>query len=356
MGAPSRITLVLSRWIDEVSEAVLAGIEQLRAAPRARLAEQKDGTFVLEEIEARETSVLPGTLVRLEPDAGMAGEPGRLKAIVEGASVEVLLQPNRFLFRPLELPARAGEFLEGIVQAQIDRLTPWSPANALFGWSAPVETSNGRMVITVAATGRNLVEPLTAALSGFGAASIRLGVRSPEPGGVPIMISDQKTRTAREAHHTRRVLLGILAGFGALAAVSIVALIMIGSMLEAKQAENTERLDAIRASLQARRDPASEPVAALLRRKQEAPSSVLVLEALSGTLPDHTYLTELRLQDGKVQVIGMTDDAPSLIELLERSPQFSEASFFAPTTRSLTKRGDNFHIEAKIRPPEPVQK
>lgn len=349
MGSLSPITLALSRWIDEVTEAALAGIEQLRASPHVRFAEQSDGSFVSEDKTPLSASENDAASFRVGLDALATADADRVKALVKDAQVEILLQPGRFLFRPLELPSRAGEFLEGIVRAQIDRLTPWSVPNALFGWSVPVETSSGRMVITVAATGRNLVMPLTETLTGLGAASIRLSVRSPEPGGVPILVSDQKTRAAREVHWARRILLGILAGLGGLAATSILALIIVGSDLEARQADIAARTDAIRASLQPR-DSSSEPMAALVLRKQDAPSTVLMLEALSASLPDHTYLTELRIQDGKVQIIGMTDDAPSLIELLERAPQFSEASFFAPTTRSLAKPGDNFHIEAKIRP------
>ncbi len=355
MGSGSRVTAAVSRWIDEVAEAVLAGIGHFRAPARVLLTEQTGGTFISEKLQPAPAGDSPGPSFRLGPDALADADLADAKAVVEDARVEVLLAPSRFLFRPLELPSRAGEFLDGIVHAQIDRLTPWSAANALYGWSPPVETSSGRMVITVAATGRNLVAPVLDALSGLGAASISLGVRPPEPGGDPILVSDRTTKASRDIHRARGILLSVLLGLCALAAVSVLAQIIVGSDLSARQAGIAERIEAIRSSLQARRDPASEPVAAMQRRKREAPASVLVLEAISATLPDHTYLTELRIQDGKVQIIGMTKDAPSLIERLERSRQFSAASFLAPTTRSLAKPGDTFHIEARIEPPGAAQ-
>ena len=102
-----------------------------------------------------------------------------------------------------------------------------------------------------------------------------------------------------------------------------------------------------------RRDGAagSSPAQQLLeQRKRATPSAVIVLEALSRLLPDHTYVTELRIEGDKLQIIGITHDAPQLIRLIEQSPNFTRATFFAPTTSTAGEPGEHFHIEAQIKP------
>ena len=76
----------------------------------------------------------------------------------------------------------------------------------------------------------------------------------------------------------------------------------------------------------------------------------MVLDALSQILPDNTYLTELRIKRTSCRSVGSTEDAPSLVKLLEQAPHFTDATFFAPTTRSADDPGERFHIEAGIKP------
>ncbi len=78
----------------------------------------------------------------------------------------------------------------------------------------------------------------------------------------------------------------------------------------------------------------------------------MIIENLSRILPDNTYVTELRIEDSKIQVVGVTHDAPALIGLMEQSGLFTRATFFAPTTRSPSETGERFHIQALIQPAE----
>jgi general secretion pathway protein L len=132
------------------------------------------------------------------------------------------------------------------------------------------------------------------------------------------------------------------------AAASLLINIYLGGSLQSELDDLRQQISQRRAAL--RIGTGASGLGLLAKRKQTTPSSVMVLEAVSRALPDSTYVTELRIEGDKVQVVGMTQDAPSLIRLMEQSPQFSRATFFAPTTHAANEPGDRFHIEAHITP------
>jgi general secretion pathway protein L len=360
MSFLNQIRQALSRWLDTVAAFIVATYAKIVAAPGVRVVEDKDGTFSVEAsgkaaAGSERLRIINGEVVAApshpSPASG-GGMGGGAAAMLKASRAELVLQPERFVIRPLELPRRATEFLDGIVRAQIDRLTPWSAENAAFGWSAPVEIPNDRVSVTVAATARSLVMPFVSAIAGLGADSIAVTTVAPgaQDGAAAIKVFDQRVRGALELSRVRRALVVGLLAAGVLAVAALAADVIGGNEIDARHADVTSRIAALRAKLHAGTDVRDAAYAALERRRHETPASVIVLEVLSQILPDHTYVTELRIQGDKMQVVGVTRDAPSLIRLIEQSSHFTRATFFAPTTRSPSEPGEHFHIEARIEP------
>jgi general secretion pathway protein L len=339
----------VSRWTDSVAEVVVATLAWFVRPRRVQLIEQDDGAFSVR----MGGNTFKGERIRISGERLAGSIPPALANVIKGSRVELVLRPSRFLFRPLQLPGRATEFLEGVVRAQIDRLTPWATSDAVFGWSKG-EVANDRMTLTIAATSRAQVSPLVQAVAELGAASI--AVFATAEGGGPddarIKVFDQDARGMLDVRRVSRALLVILVACGATAALSFSANVIVGDYLQDEQRALSQRISGRRAAIRAGDDAAGRSaIETLERRKHETVASVIVLETLSRVLPDHTYITELRIEGSKVQLIGVTQDAPGLIRLLEQSRRWTRATFFAPTTRSPADPGERFHIEARIEPP-----
>jgi general secretion pathway protein L len=197
------------------------------------------------------------------------------------------------------------------------------------------------------------VRPLLDALSGAGAASVAMFTAPADgaAGSAGMKVYDQSIRGTLDAMRMSRILLLVLLVAAGAASLAVAADATIGGGLEARSLDLAHRIDERRALLRGGQGGANRSASALLdRRKQEVAATVIVLEALTAILPDHTYVTELRVEGNRLQVIGVTQDAPGLIRLIEQSPHFTRATFFAPTTRSPTDPGERFHIEARIEP------
>lgn len=351
MSIPGEILAAFSLWIDAVARSVSAPLANLKPLRRIEVEEDEGGSFTIRL--APNTGIKDGDLspCRLAVADGSLSE--RLSpewaAAVRGSVVELLLRPSRFVFRPLELPNRAAGFLDGIIQAQIDRLTPWSAAEAVYRWSHPRDIDGERVALTVVATERAAALSFAKAFSDLGAAGVEISTVTSEQERVTV--HDQQAGRQAGFRRVRIALVGALATTGFLAMLSIGLGGFIADYYDAQYQQTERRIAEQRAILRGSRNGSgSSPLELLIRRKQTTPSSVLIVEALSALLPEHTYATELRIQGDKLQVIGLTRDAPSLIQILELSPHFSSAGFFAPTTRSANESAERFHIEATLKP------
>lgn len=340
-----------STWIAAVADAIVAAVSRVRHERQVRMVETGPNCFTITMTPRPKQPVPPDFHFEIS-DARAGDLPASWKAALHGSCCEVVLRSSRFLFRPLDLPKRAADFLDAMIRSQIDRLTPWVANDAVFNWTAPVETANDRISLIVIAAPKTGMNPLLQFAEDCGAGSVALYAASDDGReGGDIKVFERRMRGFLDIGRLRRLLSAILLASALSAAVSLAVSSAIGSRLQSQQRQLSGRISEIRAVMRLKQAASDDSAQGILaRRKQTTPASVMVLEALSQILPDNTYVTELRIEKGRVQLVGITQDAPSLVKLMEQSPHFTRATFFAPTTRSANDPGERFHVEARIKP------
>ncbi len=150
---------IFDEWIAAVTRAVDAVAERFLHPRHILLREREDGTFAASAGASNDGVALADISFGLE--AGKAPPlPMEWKAAFSGSRVEVELQPSQIMTHRLDFPSKASDFLDGMMRSQIDRVTPWTVNDAVYGWTVPVPTENDRIEVTLAATSRLKVVPL----------------------------------------------------------------------------------------------------------------------------------------------------------------------------------------------------
>ncbi len=336
-------------WIASAAEAIVTGVGRL-GGHQVRMVETDRDTFSLSVTKPSKKSVLSEckcVLVDDEPDRSLTPE---WQAALKGSRLDITLRSSRFMFRPLDLPKRAADFLDGMVRSQIDRLTPWTAGEVVFNWRPPVEAAD-RIHLTVIAASKAKITPFLQLAESWEVGSVALYADVPDTEVGVIKVLDKRIHGSLDAGRVGRILTVVLLVATMATGLSIIAGGFVGRQLEAEHQQISHRISERRAALLLNAGKSADSAQTILvRRKQTTPSNVLVLEALSEILPDHTYMTELRIEKDKLQIVGITRDAPSLVKLIEQSPHFTRATFFAPTTRSSSDPGERFHVEARLKP------
>jgi general secretion pathway protein L len=338
----------VSTWIDDVAAGLTRLGAMLRRSHRIELVEQADGSFLVVDMSKQAAERTDGPSLRID-ESGIADPISpQTWSLLARSSVDVMLAPSHFIFRSLELPQGARQFLDGVIRSQIDRLTPWAANEAAFGWSQPTDAGNGQIAITVAATARSLVATIARAAMAARADQVRMSTRIGEGRTPLIPVFAQDIGGGNGGRGLRRGLVAGLALSSLAFALSLGAWIVASGGNDARMVDLQNRIAERRSELMNQRGPAAEEaLKGLQARKWATPSAVMTLEALSKTLPDDAHLTEFRIEGGKVQIAGSATDAPALIRLIEQSRQFTQATFFAPTVRG-PSGSQSFHIEAHI--------
>jgi general secretion pathway protein L len=336
---------ILRRWIEVLAALLLATLAAWRSRRSFVVTRGENDSFVVRHGDAEDGAVA----ATLSPGAAA---PAEFVRVARRRFVMFKLPDDEIAVQRINVPARAEEFLAGIVRNQIDRLSPWQGDQVAYGFAATSSTKDpGTLDVRVLMTSRTVIEAARAQLAALGLAVDRI-LACDAQADVPVMLwsrlegaaADEQARMRRLIAAGLIALLGLTLGVTGWAQFSAASMRSDSDELEARSATLQRQLENGRGPSGASSDPAERA----WNLKETAPSAVSIIEALSRTIPDAAYVSELSLQNATVRVSGMTDDAPSLIAPLEQSGKFADVHFFAPTTRAPDGVSFVFHIEGRV--------
>jgi general secretion pathway protein L len=344
-----QIDAILFRWLDSLASLAVS-LHRTWRLRRAAIVTREDEGFVVRRSGAANDIIAHIAAGKPVPD--------QTAAKLRNHFLIFELAPENIVTRHLNVPAQAREFAAGIVGNQIERLSPWPPAQTVYGFAAAAKPDDAATLdVTVFITSRAKIDAARDALASCGLVPGQISVKPDKNQAADIVLWTPAASIAPSGVQS----LPRLIGAGLAAAICLSAGITLWGVysangLQAEADDISARTEALRQEELLSRRPrnlaALGPAERAWALKAESPAMILILEAATHAIPDDAYVTQLRLDKSDLRIIGRAADPPALIAALTKSKDFSEVHFFAPTVRSEDGNLYEFSIAAHVAPNE----
>ena len=303
-------------------------------------------------------SITPATVHRIE-----GGREGERRTIAPDMSaveigeimsrcgrhreVHLRLAAGRGLCRRVELPLAAEENLDEVLGFEMERLTPFTREEVLFGHDI-VERNRetGSIVVDLKVAPNRVIEEARSRLPDTAGPIGRIEVVGRKAGDPVIHIDlPRPPSSSGRWHHKLN------------AALALTLLVLAGLWVHRQESASADVLAALEAREDELRGDVDSTLAlqvdvdrmlasrTLLHEKRKAsPLVVALLDDITARLPDHSWLTMARLSRGEIQVTGYSAAVPELVSAFMASPMFSGVTFDSPVTRDPKRGLDQFHL------------
>jgi general secretion pathway protein L len=305
----------------------LANPDQMRVIQEFDDERSKHGTLLLDE-------------GRLKGDAN-------LKSLRSGNAVLVLRLPSEWVLRKrTTLPEAAAENLHQVIGFEMDRLTPFTTGQVYYDCQiADVDEGSGELAVDLVAIPRNRIDGLLESLS---RGNLRISALDVQGGWeeMNLLPHDQRLRRSGLA-----ILVNLLLWGGVLALLAAALAIPLWQKRELAMALE-DRARAVQkeaqqvVQLRDRIAETREMMHRIPQRRAQLPTAIDTLNRLTGLLPDDTWVQQLELREGKLELRGLSRQATALIQTLEGEPEFEKVTFRSPVLQAGGE--ERFHLAAEL--------
>ncbi len=344
-----------SWWSTELKQCIPRQLLQhfYPDTPEVLVAIREGEARFYQSTEATSEPFITVKLDELERPERLAEVNATLSTYPQGTYLAVTLGAQQTLCQQVQLPIATESNLDSVIRFEIDRLTPYSPDEVLHAHRIiGRHPETDQIAIELDVVPRALVKALMESLSSLCLPVLALyphvGEENHWPASkVNMLGAEQKNGDSRFNQRTRYSAVAVAALLLLVLALPIMFLNMKSQDLEA-------RLDAVRqqgSQLSEQRAMLDERHAArseLLRRRQEMPSKLQLIDELTRLLPDHTWVSRLSVEDTVVKLAGESSEASQLIEILDQSPNFHNVRFDSPVIRNSRSEQDRYEIRLEL--------
>ena len=344
----------LQWWGGELRELLPAQFRaRLQYARRRLLMQASDGEVALSIEDGEAIQSLDSFITEQDPQL----QQQRVRELLQQhelteMSRDLLLSEADVLRTEVVMPLAAEGNLGQALAYEMDRHTPFQAEEVYFCWgilSRDREASQLHFELFV--TPREPVDAQIETLK-------RLGLK---PTGIDVQGADGLwgINLLPQALRHRIVNQQVRLNW-AIAAVMVVLMVFVMAQslwLREHQIETiTEAIDAVRAEalavqqIRKQIDDASEAAGFMQSHKIVNGYKIEVLAELTRVLPEDTFLDRLSMHAETTQMQGKSDNAQGLIELINDSPFFENASFRGPTRLDNRSRKEIFDLSANNTP------
>ena len=277
------------------------------------------------------------------PDGAQIGEwLAQCRREREAVQICVALEPDLFFQREFRLPRSEIGALKRILEQEIVHRTPFQPGDIWHGVTPDGSPNSGLAAF------RHWIIPKDRAEAEI----VRLGLEVGEVDfigirpatDVPIAVVPLREIRQDDPPWAMRAMRVLAA---ALLVATTAGLLGFEWWQSSRAAALEDELHEARRGVQQGQQEAGSPVRLLALKA--LPGSLAAWDELSRVIPDHTFLTELRIAGATVSLSGLSSDAARLVRVLEGSRLFTGATLLGSITPDAAEQRDRFNISLKLR-------
>jgi len=340
-------------WTEELSNAMPAQFRERRQFAMRRLLIQANQGEIALSVEGGEATQSLDTF-STEQDIQLLQQ--RVRELLQQHELtevnrDLLLPEDVILNTQVVMPQDAEVNLRQAQVYDMDMMTPLTADQVFYNWRVlNRDREAGQLHFELCVTPREPVEKQLELLRKLGLAATGINIQTAKgPLDVNLLPEAMRFHIVNQKARTNWML------------AAVVALLLVFVMAQSlwlrqhQVDEVNEAIDKVRSEalavqqIRKQIEDATEAAGFLQDRKVYNQYKSEVLAELTRILPQNTYLDRLSMHAETTQMQGKSDNAQSLIELVNASPYFENASFRGPTRMDTSSRKEIFDLNATNR-------